>query len=65
MAVKKAVAKRSPGKKVTAKGKIKVGDSYQCGVCGFAVTVEELCGCEDVCDIICCSGPMKKKRARK
>jgi len=34
MAAKKSVAKRVPGKKLSAKGKIKVGDSYQCGVCG-------------------------------
>ena len=65
MAAKKAVAKRASVKKVATRGKNKVGDRYECGVCGLAVTVDEVCGCEDVCDIICCSGPMKKKRTRK
>jgi len=65
MAVKKAVAKKASAKKVTARGKSQVGDSYVCGVCGFSVTVDEVCGCEDVCDIICCSGPMKRKRSKK
>jgi len=65
MAAKKAVAKRAASRKVAARGKNKVGDRYECGVCGLVVTVDEICGCEDVCDIICCSGPMKKKRTRK
>ena len=57
MAEKKAV------KKVSKKG-VKKGDVYQCGVCGLAVTVDEVCGCVDVCDIICCERQMKpKKRA--
>jgi hypothetical protein len=65
MAVKKATAKKGPAKKVAARGKTKVGDSYVCGVCGLAVTVDEDCGCAEACDIICCSEPMKRKRARK
>jgi len=57
MAVKKAV------KKVAKKG-VKKGDVYKCGVCGLAVTVDEVCGCVDYCDIVCCEKPMKpKKRA--
>jgi hypothetical protein len=64
MAVKKkAVAKRA--KKAPAKGKTKVGDAYVCGVCGLAVTVDDVCGCVDACDIICCEKPMKRKRAKK
>jgi len=65
MVAKKAVTKRASSRKVVSKGRTKVGDRYECGVCGLAVTVDEVCGCEDVCDIICCSGPMKKKRSRK
>ena len=65
MAVKKAIAKRAPAKKTAARGKTKVGDSYACGVCGLSITVDEDCGCAEACDIICCSEPMKKKRARK
>jgi hypothetical protein len=64
MAVKKAVAKR-PAKKAVARGKTKAGDAYACEVCGLAVTVDEVCGCVDACDIICCGTPMKKKRTRK
>ena len=70
MAVKKAVAKKAPArkagaKKAVAKGKTKVGDAYACEVCGLAVTVDDVCGCVDACDIICCDVPMKRKRARK
>jgi hypothetical protein len=50
-------------KKVSQKG-VKKGDVYQCGVCGLAVKVDEVCGCVDACDIVCCEKPMKpKKRA--
>jgi hypothetical protein len=57
MVQKKAV------KKVSQKG-VKKGDVYQCGVCGLAVTVDEVCGCVDACDIVCCEKQMKpKKRA--
>ena len=56
--VKKKVMKR-----VTKKA-VKKGDVYKCSVCGLAVTVDEVCGCVDTCDIICCEKPMKpKKRA--
>jgi hypothetical protein len=64
-AVKKAPAKKVPAKKAPAKGKNKAGDGYVCQVCGLAVTVDEVCGCVDACDIICCDTPMKKKRSKK
>ncbi len=58
----KKVAKKVAKKGV--KGRVKEGDVYKCGVCGLAVTVDEVCGCVDACDIICCEKPMKpKKRA--
>jgi hypothetical protein len=61
MAVKKSA------KKVVKKGvkkRVKRGDAYRCSVCGLAVTVDEVCGCVDACDIICCEKQMKpKKRA--
>ena len=57
MVEKKAV------KKATKKS-VKKGDVYKCNVCGLAVTVDEVCGCVDYCDIICCEKPMRaKKRA--
>jgi hypothetical protein len=64
-AAKKAPAKKAPAKKAPARGKNKAGDGYVCGVCGLAVTVDEVCGCVDTCDIICCDTPMKKKRTKK
>jgi len=59
-AVKK-VAKKSVMKKGVKKG-VKKGDVYKCTVCGLAVTVDEICGCVDACDIICCEKQMKPKR---
>lgn len=54
----KKVVKKAPKKGV------KKGDVYKCGVCGLSVTVDEVCGCMDTCDIICCEKEMKpKKRA--
>lgn len=64
MAVKRAIAKK-PAKKAVARGKTKAGDAYTCEVCGLAVTVDEVCGCVDACDILCCETPMKKKRAKR
>ena len=65
MAAKKAVTKKAAAKKTATKGKSGVGQSYACGVCGLAVTVDEVCGCVESHDIICCDTPMKKKRARR
>jgi len=48
-----------PGKK---KGKAAKGDKYACGVCGIVVTVDEVCGCMDVCDIVCCGEQMAPKK---
>ena len=58
MAVKKATKK--PVKK--AKKAVKKGAAYKCSVCGLVVSVDEVCGCIDTCDIICCEKPMKAKR---
>ena len=60
MAEKKKVAAKKPG----AGKKITKGDSYVCEVCGLAVTVDEMCGCVDVCDIVCCGKPMKARKTR-
>ena len=59
-----AEKKATPAKKAAAKKKVTKGDSYVCEVCGLAISVDEVCGCVDVCDIICCSKPMKQKKAR-
>lgn len=57
MAQKKVVNKGS--KAVAKKKSVKKGDVYKCGVCGLAVRVDEVCGCVDMCDIICCEKQMK------
>ncbi len=54
-----AEEKQAPAKKKVAKG-----ESYVCGVCGLAVTIDEVCGCVDVCDIICCGKLMKEKKVK-
>jgi len=61
MAQKKGVKR---GSKAVGKRDVKKGDVYKCGVCGLAVRVDEVCGCVDMCDIICCEKQMKPaKRA--
>ena len=70
MAVKKTTGKKAPTKKTPVKkaatgGKAKAAEGYVCGVCGFAVSVDEDCGCAEAHDIICCSEPMKKKRVSR
>jgi hypothetical protein len=74
MAEKKAVAKKAvvkkpvkkaapkPVAKAAAKKGVKQGDAYKCSVCGLVVSVDETCGCPQVCDIVCCDTPMKPKR---
>lgn len=64
---KKSTKKRTTKKKSTAKKKtsprrqkeLKTGRGYECYTCGLAVTVDEVCGCVDYCDIICCGEQMK------
>ena len=50
--------KQKPQKK--GKG-MKKGGKLVCGQCGLVVTVDEACGCVDVCDLICCGKAMKQK----
>ena len=59
MAQKKATKK---GSKAAAKKGVKKGDVYKCSVCGLAVRVDEVCGCVDMCDIVCCEKPMRAKK---
>lgn len=42
--------------------KVKKGSRYACAVCGLAVTIDTVCGCAEVCDIICCDRQMEKKK---
>lgn len=53
--VKKSIKKKTPKK-------VKEGDRYECTVCGLVMNVDEVCGCIETCDIICCGKQMKKKK---
>jgi len=64
MPEKKAPAKKASVKRAAAKKSPAKGQSYECEVCGLAVTVDEDCGCVDTCDILCCGEPMKVKKPR-
>ncbi len=59
-AKKTSTAKKATKK--TARPKMKKGAKYQCGVCGIAVTVDEVCGCVEAHNIVCCDKPMKPKK---
>ena len=65
MAIKKAATAKKPVvRKAPAKKAVSKGQSYECEVCGLAVTVDENCGCIETCDILCCGQPMKEKKAK-
>ncbi|MBI5048149.1 MAG: hypothetical protein HZB54_04290 [Deltaproteobacteria bacterium] len=57
MAAKKAAKKSS--KKKTG---IKKGSKYVCSECGVVLVVDEVCGCLEVCDLICCGKQLKIKK---
>jgi len=48
-------------KKNTKKTKAKKSPRYECKVCGLAVTVDNICGCIDAHNIICCGEAMTSK----
>jgi hypothetical protein len=43
------------------------GSRYKCEECGLVVVVDETCGCEPACELVCCGTPMKevKPKAKK
>ena len=47
--------------KKPAKKKKEKGENLVCGTCGLEVTVDNLCGCVDVCDLVCCGLEMQPK----
>ena len=50
-------------KKNTKKSnKTKKGSRYICNACGLVLTVDEICGCVEACDIICCGKEMESKK---
>lgn len=60
---KKTVVKTKPAvKKPAAKSSMKKGTKYACSACGMVVSVDTVCGCTEVCDLICCGKEMKVKK---
>jgi len=59
---KKKTATAAKTRTKSSKSKMKKGAKYQCGVCGIAVTVDEVCGCVEAHNIVCCDKPMKPKK---
>ena len=51
-------------KQAAAKKKVAKGASHPCQVCGLVVSVDEVCSCVDVCDIICCGKPMNERKIK-
>jgi rubrerythrin len=66
MPTKKATTakKTSAAKKPRAAGKTAKGDKYVCRVCGLSVIVDEVCGCGEVHELICCEKPMRRRATR-
>ena len=56
--------KTAPAKKTTTTKKkaVKKGSKFTCSTCGLVVSVDEVCGCVETCDIVCCGVPMKPKK---
>jgi rubrerythrin len=56
--------KASAAKKPKARKTISKGDYYVCDVCGLSVVVDEVCGCVETHEILCCERPMRKRATR-
>ncbi len=64
-AVKKTEKKTTKTETKPRKGKkIKKGQSYECGICGFRLIVDE-CGGVEEHYLICCQKTMSEKKAKK
>jgi hypothetical protein len=50
--------------KAKPKARAKKGDSYECGVCGYRIVVDESCGCAEEHALICCGQTMKKRAGK-
>jgi len=58
---KKKTPKKIAPKKTTKSKKAKKNDKLVCDKCGLVVSVDTMCGCADVCDLLCCGKEMKLK----
>jgi len=64
MPEKKARTAKTTARKPATASKTSRGDRYSCEVCGLSVVVDDVCGCEEVHEIVCCEQPMKKTATR-
>ncbi len=55
-------AKKTEKKSVKKKAGTIKGNKYTCQECGLVVTVDEVCNCVDVCDLVCCGEPMEQNK---
>lgn len=54
---------KAPSKTAKAKpAKARKGDKLYCELCGLVVSVDEACGCAEVCDIVCCGQEMQLRK---
>lgn len=54
----KVTAKKTPAKKSPPKKGVQKGSKYTCKACGLVIVVDQVCGCSDVCDLVCCERVM-------
>ncbi|MBU2541766.1 MAG: hypothetical protein KJ593_07680 [Candidatus Omnitrophica bacterium] len=47
---------------VKTKKRISKDKKITCNVCGLILKVDNICGCVEECDVICCGEQMKLKR---
>ncbi len=40
------------------------GEQYKCDECGLVVMVENPCECDETCELVCCSEPMKQVKVQ-
>jgi hypothetical protein len=40
-------------------------EKYECEDCGLVVLVENPCGCDETCELVCCGEPMKPVKAAR
>lgn len=65
MPAKKTTKKTTKTEAKPKKGrKVKKGQAYECGICGFRILVDD-CGCVEEHYLICCKETMTQKRAKK
>jgi len=65
VAKKKVTTKKKVARKKKAPTKAAKALAYECGICGYRMIVDEVCGCVEEHVFVCCNKVMKKKREKK